>query len=79
MKQGEYSTARPDARATEVKQLNTGGLDQRQNIKPQLKVPIESFTPEPSLSRRAIKEGSKVVNRDWVNPQACSLSHNILL
>ena len=29
--------------------------------------------------RRAIKEGSKVVNRDWVNYQACSLSHNIYI
>ena len=27
--------------------------------------------------RRAIKEGIKVVNRDWVNNQSCSLSHNI--
>ena len=27
--------------------------------------------------RRAIKEGSKVINRDWVNNHACSLSYNI--
>ena len=27
--------------------------------------------------RRAIKEGSKVINRDWVNNYACSLSYNI--
>ena len=30
-----------------------------------------------TTSRRAIKEGSKVVNRDWVNHQACTLSHNM--
>ena len=30
-----------------------------------------------SSRRHAIKEGSKVVNRDWVNNQVCSLSHNI--
>ena len=35
MKQDEYSTERPDAGATEVKQLNPGGPDQRQSIKPQ--------------------------------------------
>ena len=34
MKQGEYSTASLDAGATEVKQLNPGGPDQRQSIKP---------------------------------------------
>ena len=27
--------------------------------------------------RRAIKESSKVANRDWVNNQACSMPHNI--
>ena len=26
---------------------------------------------------RAIKERSKVINRDWVNNHACSLSYNI--
>ena len=29
------------------------------------------------IRRRAIKEGTKDVNRDWVNHEACSLSHNI--
>ena len=29
------------------------------------------------IRRRAIKEDSKAANRDWVNHQACSLSHNI--
>ena len=44
----------------------------------------ESFMPEASLSLRpdlpsgsAIKEVCIVVSRDWVNLQACSLSHNI--
>ena len=42
----------------------------------------ESFMPEPSLClrpahRRTIKEVCKVVNRDCVNYQACSLSLNI--
>ena len=36
MKQDEYTTARPDAGATEVKQLNPGGLEQRQSNKHQL-------------------------------------------
>ena len=48
MKQDEYSTAKSDAGATEVKQLKPGGPDQIQgpaNL-------IESFTPEPSLSLR---------------------------
>ena len=37
MKQDEYSAARPhwNAGATEIQQLNPGGPDQRQNIKPQ--------------------------------------------
>ena len=35
MKQDEYSTAIPDAGATEVKQMNSGGPDQRQSIKTQ--------------------------------------------
>ena len=35
MKQDKYSTARPDAGATEVIQLNPGGPDQIQSIKPQ--------------------------------------------
>ena len=35
MKQDVYSAARPDAGATEVKQLNPGGPDQKQSIKPQ--------------------------------------------
>ena len=43
---------------------------------------MKVFRPEPWLSLRptgrcAIKQGSKVVNRDWVNNQACSLLHNI--
>ena len=29
--------------------------------------------------RRAIKEDSKIVNRDWVNHQACRLSHHIYI
>ena len=35
------------------------------------------ITTEARPGQRAIKEGSKVVNRDWVNHQACSLSQNI--
>ena len=35
MKQDEYSTAKSDAGATEVKQLNPGGPVQTQSIKPQ--------------------------------------------
>ena len=36
--------------------------------------------PSLSLTRdppRGIKEGSKVINRDWVKHQACRLSHYI--
>ena len=33
MKQDEYSTARPEAGATEIKQLNPDGPDRRQSIK----------------------------------------------
>ena len=43
---------------------------------------INSFMSGPSLSltpdpRRAIKEGSKVINRDWAKHKACRLSHYI--
>ena len=59
MKPDEYSTARPDTGATEVKQFNPGGpedvkqldpggTDQRQSIK------IERFTPEPSSEARPV-------------------------
>ena len=27
--------------------------------------------------RHAVKEGSKVINRDWFNSHACSMSYNI--
>ena len=56
-----------NAGAKEIQQLNPGGPDQRQII----------ITTEARPGQRAIKEGSKVVNRDWVNHQACSLSQNI--
>ena len=36
--------------------------------------PSFCLTPDP---RRAIKEGSKVINRDWFNHYACYLSHYI--
>ena len=37
----------------------------------------KSRYPASRLHRRAIKEVCRVVNRDWVNHQACSLLHNI--
>ena len=42
--------------------------------------PVNYPDPDPDpdpTQRRAIKEACKVVNRDWVNHQACSLSHRI--
>ena len=39
--------------------------------------PSLSLTPDPPPPRRAIKEGSKVINRDWVKHLACRLSHYI--
>ena len=82
MKQDKYSTATPLQRWS----------NRSNSWKPRWARPktdhhapanvTESFMPEPSLSlspdpRRAIKEVCKVINRDWVNHQASSLSHNI--
>ena len=70
-----------NAGATEIQQLNPGGPDQRQSIELQptwLKV-FRLHSVWGPTRRRAIKEGSKVVNRDWVHHKTCSLSHNIYL
>ena len=80
MKQDEYSTAwlSLNSGAKEIQQLDPGGPDQRQIIKPQptaLKVFRSIIKSE--VRRRAIKGGSKVVNRDWANHQACSLSYQL--
>ena len=48
--------------------------DQRQSIKHQPTY-LNVFTPKP-WRQCAIKESSKVVNRDWVKHQTSSLSHN---
>ena len=56
-----------------------GGPDQSESISHQPTY-LEVFGPEPLLSptrRRATKEVSKVINRDWVNYHACSLSYYI--
>ena len=37
---------------------------------------VPSFSLKSDL-RRAIKEVSKALNLDWINNQACRLSHNI--
>ena len=62
-----------------MKQVNTGGLDKQ----PKHQAPtISSINKSLSRNRhrvyspthwRAIKEVSKVANRDWVDHQACSL------
>ena len=60
--------------AKEIQQLNPGGPNQRQIIKPQptsLKVLGQSHHEVwGPTRRRAIKEGSKVLNRNWFNHQA---------
>ena len=68
-----------NTRAKEIQQVNTGVPDKQ----PKHQTPTISSI-EKSLSRNhhsvlslthwhAIKEESKVVNRDWVDHQACSL------
>ena len=38
---------------------------------------VKDGTAIPSDGRRAVKEVSKVVDLDWIDNQACSLSQNI--
>ena len=46
------------------------------------RIALKFFRPEPTYSLRfdpwrATKEGSKAINRDWVNYHACSVSYYI--
>ena len=67
-------------RANEIQQLNPGGLDQRHSIRPQtsrLYIRLRGHNHHRVWSptdRHAIKEESAVINRDWVDHQACSMS-----
>ena len=68
------STQREDqywnAGATEIQQLNPGGSYQRHRAHTNLIESVYAGTFILSLSTdpaRAFKQGSKVVNRDWVN------------
>ena len=82
MKQDKHSTARPTLKRWSNRSPAVKPRWARPKTEHQAPANfIESFMPESSLSlrpgRRAIKEGSKVANHDWVNNQTCSLSHNI--
>ena len=64
-----------NAGATDIQQLNPNGPDQRQSIEPQIIV-FNMFRPEPSFRLQLKRE---VVNCDWVNHQAYTLSHKHVL
>ena len=64
-----------NAGARGIQQLNTNGPDQRQSIEPQ-PIVLNMFRPEPSFRLQLMRE---VVNRGWVNHQACTLSHKDVL
>ena len=78
------STARYNwnAEAKENQQLDSGGPDQSQSIRYQLKshkagAVIESENLTCRRATKEVPEYIQVINRDWVNYHACSLSHFI--
>ena len=80
MKQDEYSTANQlwNGGATEVQPLNPDGHDRRQIIRPsQLNWKLYAGAIIKSEARPTGVQLKRSVNRDWVNHQACSLSHNV--
>ena len=86
MKQDEYYTARPTLKHWSNRNRTVEPLWARPKTEHRASANlIEKFlegafivseAPARPTRRRLIKDGSKVVNRDWVNHQACSLLHN---
>ena len=84
MKQDEYSTPRPTLKRWSNRNptVEPGGPDQRERASSPNQLDWKTLGRSLHLvrvptRRRVIEESNKVVNRDWVNHQACSLSHNI--
>ena len=72
MKQDEFSTTRPTLKRWSNNWIPMSSTKDRASSTNQLNRTVLGRS-----HRRAIKESSKVVNRDWVNNQAYGLSHKI--
>ena len=69
---------RPKTGAKEIHQVNPCGSNNSQSIRPKHLIKAKSLNrnhhrARSPTHRRAIKEESKVANRDWVDHQACNL------